>query len=162
MEPVAEKNLIEAGIVLPNAPAPLAAYVPCVQTGHLVFVSGQGTVFNGTRLYLGAVGRERTPEEGYAAARVCALNLLAQLREYLGSLDRVSRVVNLRGYVNSAEDFTGQPAIINGASDLLCQVFGPEIGRHSRTALGVPNLPNGITAEVELIVEIDSHSGGKA
>lgn len=160
MEKVAEKNLTELGIELPEAPMPVASYVPCVQTGRLVFVSGQGTIFNGKRLYVGAVGRERTQEEGYQAARVCALNLLAQLRKHLGSLDRVSRVVNLRGYVNCTADFHAQPAVVNGASDLLCQVFGPDIGRHSRTALGVPGLPNDITAEVELVVEIDEPNGG--
>lgn len=156
MNKTAEENLKELGIELPQAPNPVASYVPCVQTGNLVFVSGQGTIFNGERLYVGAVGRERTPEEGYQAARICALNLLSQLRAYLGSLDRVRRVVNLRGYVNSAEQFYAQPAVINGASDLICQVFGPEIGRHSRTALGVSVLPNNITAEVELVVEVDA------
>ena len=105
MNKTAEENLKELGIELPQAPNPVASYVPCVQTGNLVFVSGQGTIFNGERLYVGAVGRERTPEEGYQAARICALNLLSQLRAYLGSLDRVRRVVNLRGYVNSAEQF---------------------------------------------------------
>lgn len=155
MNRVAEENIIKLGIVLPEAPVPVAAYVPCVRTGNLLYCSGQGTVFNGTRLYVGAVGRERTPEEGYEAAKVCALNLLSQIRKEVGSLDKVRRIVSLHGYVNSAPDFYSQPKVINGASDLLCQVFGPEIGRHSRTALGVPVLPNNITAEVELVVEID-------
>lgn len=157
MKQTAEATLKALGLELPAAPRPVATYVPCVQTGNLVFVSGQGTVFNGERLYVGAVGRERTPEEGYQAARICALNLLSQLRHYLGTLDRVTRIVNLRGYVNSAGGFYGQPAVINGASDLLYQVFGPEIGPHSRTALGVCMLPNNITAEVELVVEVDGH-----
>ena len=152
----AETNLKALGLELPAAPKPVASYVPCVQSGNLVFVSGQGTIFNGQRLYVGAVGRERTPDEGYQAARICALNLLSQLRSYLGTLDRVTRIVNLRGYVNSADGFYAQPAVINGASDLLHQVFGPEIGRHSRTALGVSVLPNNITAEVVLVVEVDS------
>ena len=156
MERTAEENLKKLGLQLPEAPQPVASYVPCVQAGSLVFLSGQGTIFNGVRKYVGAVGREQTPEDGYQAARVCAMNLLSQLRGYLGSLDRVKRVVNLRGYVNSAEGFYGQPQVVNGASDLLCQVFGPEVGRHSRTALGVSSLPNNITAEVELIVEVDS------
>lgn len=155
MKRVAEENLKKLGLDLPDPPQPAASYVPCVQSGNLVFLSGQGTMFNGERKYTGAVGRERTPEEGYQAARICALNLLSQLRGYLHSLDRVKRVVNLRGYVNSADGFCGQPQVINGASDLLCQVFGPEVGRHSRTALGTAFLPNHITAEAELIVEID-------
>lgn len=149
-----EENLRELGIVLPEAPRPAGVYVPCVQAGNLVFLSGQGTMQDGRRRYTGAVGRERTQEEGYEAAKVCALNLLAQLRGYLGSLDRVKRVVNLRGYVNSAPDFYAHPAVINGASDLMCAVFGQEAGSHSRTALGVAALPNDITAEVELVVEI--------
>lgn len=155
MEKVAEKNLKKIGLQLPEAPKPVASYVPCVQAGSLVFLSGQGTMFNGERKYVGAVGREQTPEDGYQAARICAMNLLSQLRGHLGSLDRVRRVVSLRGYVNSAEGFYAQPQVINGASDLLCQVFGPEVGQHSRTALGVSSLPNNITAEIELIVEVD-------
>ena len=154
MKRVAEENLVRLGIVLPEAPEPVASYTPCVKSGNLLFCSGQGSVFNGKRLYLGAVGRERTVEDGYEAARLCALNLLSQIRKATGSLDKVSRIVNLRGYVNSAPDFFAQPKVINGASDLLCQVFGPEVGIHSRTALGVSVLPNNITAEVELIAEI--------
>lgn len=156
MMTLAETNLKQLGLQLPTAPKPAASYVPCVQTGNLVFVSGQGTIFNGERLYIGAVGRERTPEEGYQAARICAMNLLSQLQSYLGTLNRVTRVVNLHGYVNSADGFYDQPAVMNGASDLLCQVFGPEIGKHSRTALGVFSLPNNITVEAELIVQVDS------
>lgn len=151
----AEENLSLLGIELPEAAVPGASYVPCVRTGNLIFVSGQGTIFNGKRLYVGAVGGERSLEEGYQAARICGLNLLAQLRKYLGSLDKVKKVVNLRGYVNSAPGFYRQPEVINGASDLLCQVFGTEIGAHSRTALGTSALPNNITAEVEIVVEVD-------
>lgn len=150
----AEENLKKLGIALPEPPRPAASYVPCVQAGGLVFLSGQGTMLNGRRRYTGAVGRERTQEEGYEAAKICALNLLAQLRAHLGSLDRVKRIVNLRGYVSSAPDFYAQPAVIDGASDLLCAVFGPEAGCHSRTALGVAALPNNITAEVELVAEV--------
>lgn len=155
MKRVAEENLKKMELRLPEAPKPVASYVPCVQTGNLVFLSGQGTMFNGQRKYVGAVGREQTPEDGYQAAQVCAMNLLSQLQGHLGSLDRVRRVVSLRGYVNSAEGFYGQPQVINGASDLLCQIFGPEVGPHSRTALGVSSLPNNITAEIELVVEVD-------
>ncbi len=148
----AEQRLREMAIELPAAPVPAASYLSCVRTGNLVFVSGQGTGFNGKRIQ-GRVGADLSQEEGYAAARVCALNLLAQLRAFLGSLDCVKRVVNLRGYVNCAPDFTAQPYVINGASDLMEEVFG-EAGRHSRTAIGAGSLPNNIAVEVELVVEV--------
>ena len=156
MERIAEKNLIEKNIELPTPPAAAASYVPCVRCGNLLFLSGQGTIFNGKRLYIGAVGREQSQEDAYQAARICGLNLLAQLKKYLGSLDKVKKIVNLRGYVNSAPDFFLQPAVINGASDLMISVFGVEVGSHSRTAVGVSSLPNNITVEVELVVEIDA------
>lgn len=149
-----EAVLREKNIVLPECAVPGASYVPCVRTGNLLFVSGQGTVFNGKRLFVGRVGADRTPEEGRQAARVCGLNLLAQMRAFLGTLERVQRVVNLRGYVNSAADFFEQPSVVNGASDLMLDVFGPERGRHSRTAIGVSALPNNITVEVDAVVEI--------
>ncbi|MBS6642205.1 MAG: RidA family protein [Clostridiaceae bacterium] len=149
----AEERLASLGIELPDAPVPAASYVPCVRTGNLLFLSGQGTMYQGERRYLGKLGKEISEEEGYQAARICGLNLLAQLRNYLGTLDRVKRIVHLKGFVASDPEFTKQPAVVNGASDLMEQVFG-EAGRHSRSALGMAVLPGNISVEIELIAEI--------
>lgn len=149
----AEERLTSLGIELPDAPVPKASYVPCVRVGNLLFLSGQGTMYQGERRYLGKLGKEVSEEEGYRAARICGLNLLAQLRNYLGTLNRVERIVHLKGFVASDPEFTKQPAVINGASDLMEQVFG-EAGRHSRSALGMAVLPGNISVEVELIAEI--------
>lgn len=148
-----EKKLAELGIELPESPAPIANYVGCKKCGSQVFVSGQGPIINGRQLFTGKVGREVTQEEGYRAARACGINLLAQLKRFLGDLDQVKQVVHIKGYVASADDFTNQPAVINGCSDLLVEVFG-ENGRHSRCALGMNVLPTDIPVEVEMIVEI--------
>lgn len=149
----AEERLASLGIELPDAPVPAASYVPCVRAGNLLFLSGQGTMYQGERRYLGKLGKEISEEEGYQAARICGLNLLAQLRNYLGTLDRVKRIVHLKGFVASDPEFTKQPAVVNGASDLMEQVFG-EAGRHSRSALGMAVLPGNISVEIELIAEI--------
>lgn len=149
-----EQRIQDLHIELPHAPQPLASYYPCVQVGTLVFLSGQGTVFNGKRLYEGKVGESQTKEEGIAAARICGLNLLAQLKQYLGDLDKVKKIVQLRGYVASSHDFFDQPQVINGVSDLMVEVFGKEIGSHSRCAIGTNVLPNNITVEVEMIVSV--------
>lgn len=148
-----EQKLKNLGIELPTPNIPQASYVPWVQTGNLLFLSGQGTMYQGERRYLGKAGAEITAEEAYQAARICGLNLLAQLKEALGTLDRVERIVHLKGFVASAPDFVKQPFVINGASDLMEEVFG-EKGKHSRTAIGVAVLPANISVEVELIVEI--------
>ena len=123
------------------------------QTGALLFLSGTTCYENGRPLYRGKVGRELTVEQGYAAARQTALNLLAVLRLHVGSLERVAQVVKLNGYVNSAAGFTEQPAVINGASDLLQAVFG-DIGRHARTSVGVAELPGDIPVEIEMVVQV--------
>jgi enamine deaminase RidA (YjgF/YER057c/UK114 family) len=143
----------ELGIELPDAPNPVASYLPSVRTGNLVFISGQGTVYNGARKFIGKVGEVRTKEEGYQAAYICGLNLLAQLKRVIGDLDQVKKIVHIKGYVACSDDFYEQPAVVNGASDLMVKVFGNEIGRHSRCAIGVNVLPNNITVEVEMVVE---------
>lgn len=149
----AEKKLRELGIVLPSAPKPVAAYIPAVTTGNLVFLSGQDCKKDGVLLYRGKVGRDLTIEQGYAAARQCMINILAVLKEHLGDLNKVKRVVKLLGFVNSADGFLEQPFVINGASELLIEVFG-ENGRHARSALAANELPFDTPVEIEMIVEI--------
>src|SRR5690606_23198988 len=123
-------------------------YVPSVISGNLVFVSGQIPVVNGTPKYVGKVGQAASVEDGQAAARLCAINMLATLKAALGSLDRVARIVKITGFVNAVPDFTEPQKVINGASDFLVEVLG-DIGRHSRSAMGVATLPLDVTAEVE-------------
>jgi len=146
-----EARLKELGLTLPSPPRPVAAYVPAIRTGNLIFVSGQLPVRDG-ELVKGRVGADLTVEEGYEAARLCVLNALAQVKAELGSLDRVERVVKLVGWVSSAPDFDQQPKVINGASELLEAIFG-EKGRHARSAVSAHILPLGAAVEIELIVE---------
>ena len=149
-----DARLAELGLELPDAPAPAANYVPFVQSGDLVFISGQ-VPKNDAGLMTGTLGEDATVEEGVAAAEACALALIAQMKAAAGGdLDRIRRVVKLTGFVNSAPDFGEHPAIVNGASDMMVEVFGDK-GRHSRSAVGVANLPFGVAVEVEAIVEID-------
>lgn len=148
-----EERLAGLGIELLDPPVPQASYVPCVQVGSLLFLSGQGTRYRGERRYLGKAGGEITAEEAGQAAQICALNLLAQMKAYLGTLDRVKRIVHLKGFVASDPGFTGQAQVMNHASDLLEAVFG-EAGKHTRTAIGVAVLPGNISVEAELIAEI--------
>lgn len=150
----AEARLKELGIELPPVPAPVAAYVPTVRTGNLVFVSGQVARQGDKFLYQGRVGAEVTVEQGYECARLCALNALAALRAEVGSLDRVRRIVKVTGWVNCHPDFTQQPQVINGASELLLEVFGDN-GRHARAAVGASGLPGGTPVEVELVAEVE-------
>lgn len=145
-------RLAELGVELPEVAAPVASYVPAARTGQLVFTSGQLPFVKGSLAATGKVGGDISPEEAKAHARTCALNALAAVDALVG-LDKVVRVVKLVGFVASADGFTGQPAVINGASDLLGEVFG-EAGRHARAAVGVAELPLGAPVEVELIVEI--------
>lgn len=142
-----ETKLAELGITLPDAPAPAANYVPYVISGKMLFVSGQISALKGR------VGADLTTEQGAEAARGCGLSLLAQARAALGSLDRVARVVKLGGFVNSTGDFTDQPEVINGCSNLMVEVFGDK-GRHARAAVSVPALPRGVAVEVEAVFEI--------
>ena len=147
-----ENRLAELGITLPDAPAPAANYVPFVQSGNLVFVSGQiSQDENG--LITGKLGDGVSLEQGAAAARRCGLALIAQLKAAVGDLDRVKRVVKLSGFVNSTADFTDQPKVVNGCSDLMVEVFG-DAGRHARAAVSSPSLPLGVAVEIEAVFEI--------
>jgi enamine deaminase RidA (YjgF/YER057c/UK114 family) len=148
-----DQRLSELGIELPNATKPLFNFVPCVQTGNTLFVSGQVTMWNGQYLHVGKVGREISVEEGQKAARVCALNILAQARAYLGDLDRVTKVVMVQGFVNAVPEFTDHPKVINGASDVLVQVFG-DAGKHARFALGAGSLPFNVAVEIAAVLEV--------
>ncbi|WP_298675466.1 RidA family protein [uncultured Lentibacter sp.] len=148
-----ETRLNDMGITLPDAPAPAANYVPFVISGKTVYVSGQ--ISNGPDgLILGKLGETMTTEEGVAAARSCALSLLAQLKAACeGDLDRLARVVKLVGFVNSTADYTDQPKVINGASDFMVEALG-DIGRHARSAVSAASLPLGVAVEIEGIFEI--------
>ena len=149
-----DAKLIELGITLPQAAAPVAAYVPAVRVGDLLFVSGQVTMDNGTLRHIGKVGADLSLEEGKAAARLCGLNLLAQAKAALdGDLDRVVRVVKLQGFVNCPADFAQHPEVINGASELMLEVFG-DAGRHARIALGAGSLPRGCACEVDAVFAV--------
>jgi len=148
-----EKKLKELGISLPTSPKPIANYVPAVRSGNLLFVSGHGPYNDGKSILSGKLGKELTVEEGYKTARNVALNCLASIRATLGDLNKVKRVVKLLGMVNCTEDFKDQPKVINGASDLLVEIFG-DGGRHARSAVGMQSLPNGIPVEIEMILEV--------
>ena len=149
-----EARLNELGIELPKAPSAAANYVPYVVTGKLVFVAGQVPFVDGELKYVGQVGTDIALEEAQAAARVCGLNLIAQVKAACdGDLDRVVRCVKLGGFVNSADGFDRQPWVINGASDLLAEVFGDK-GRHARFAVGSNALPLGVSVEIDAVFEI--------
>jgi enamine deaminase RidA (YjgF/YER057c/UK114 family) len=148
-----DQRLVELGIALPQAAAPVASYVPAVETGGLLHISGQISFAEDGNLILGRLGEDMNLERGIEAARRCAVMLLAQMKAALGSLDRVDRVVKLGVFVNSAPDFTDQPKVANGASELMQQVFG-EAGRHARSAVGVAVLPLGVAVEVDAIVAV--------
>jgi len=145
-------KLAELGLKLPQVVPPFAAYVPAVQSGSYVYVSGQLPLVEGKLPYAGKVGAEVTAEQGAELARVCALNALAAIEALVG-LGRVVKIVKVTGFVASAAGFTGQPAVVNGASQLFGDVLG-EIGRHARSAVGVAELPMGAPVEVEVIAEV--------
>ena len=147
-------KLRELGIELPNPAAPQGAYVPYVRTGTLLFISGQITAGANGLEYLGTVGREINLDDAKRAARLAAINVIAQAARALeGDLDRVQRVVKVTGFVNAVPDFTQHPEVINGASELFAEAFG-ELGRHARAAVGVSSLPRNVAVEVEAIFEI--------
>ena len=149
-----EARLKQLGIELPEPSAPIANYVPFTISGNLVFVSGQICIWNGERRFVGKLGADVGTAEGQQAARLCALNVLAQLRAACGGdLDRVRRCLRLGGFVNCTPDFTDMPQVVNGASDLMVEVFG-EAGRHARAAVGNSSLPGGVAVEVEGTFEI--------
>lgn len=148
-----EQRLEELGISLPEPVKPVAAYVPTVRTGDMVYVSGQVPMVDGKPAYLGRLGADGlSVEDGTEAARRCAINVLAALKAELGDLGRVRRVVKVTGFVASAPEFHDQPKVVNGASELLVEVFG-DAGRHARSAVGMAALPLGVPVEVEAIVE---------
>jgi enamine deaminase RidA (YjgF/YER057c/UK114 family) len=148
-----DNRLAELGIALPQPAAPVASYVPTVEAGGLLHISGQISVGEDGNLILGRLGEDMNLERGMEAARRCGVMLLAQMKAALGSLDRVERIVKLGVFVNSAGSFTDQPKVANGASELMQEVFG-EAGRHARSAVGVPVLPLGVAVEVDAIVAV--------
>ena len=148
------QRLAELGIELPQAPAPAANYIPFVVTGNLVFVAGQVPVLNGEVKFKGRLGEDMDIDEGYQAARLCGLNLIAQAQAAAdGDLDKIKRVVKLGGFVSATPDFTDHPKVINGASDLMAEVFG-EAGKHARFAMGAGSLPLGVAVEVDGVFEL--------
>jgi len=153
-----EAKLEALGLTLPAPPAPVANFLLAVQVGSLVFLSGHPPIRDGAIVFTGKVGAERTIDEGYQAARLVCLNLLASLKEAIGDLDRVERIVKMLGMVNCTEDFTRHPQVINGASDLLVELYG-ERGRHARSAVGMQSLPSGMSVEIEMIVQIEESVG---
>lgn len=148
----AESRLRELGIELPEPAAPVASYVPVVVEGGFAYVSGQISIVDG-KLFTGRLGDDVSLEEGIIAARACGLMILAQIKSALGSLDRVERVVKLGAFVTSTPDFTDQPKVANGASDLMAEVFGGA-GKHARAAVGAPSLPLGAAVEVDTIFAV--------
>jgi len=149
----AEQKLNELGLTLPQPSKPVANYLPAVKTGNLLFVSGHGPYNDGSTRISGKVGRELTIEEGYQAARNVTLNCLASIKDTIGDLDKVKRIVKLLGMVNCTDDFKDQPKVINGCSDLLVAIF-EDVGKHARSAVGMQALPNQIPVEIEMILEI--------
>jgi enamine deaminase RidA (YjgF/YER057c/UK114 family) len=148
-----EAKLEALGLTLPSPPAPVANYVRAVTVGNVVYLSGHGPSRDGAFAFQGKVGAEKSIEEGYQAAQLVMLNCLSSLKQEIGDLDRVERIVKLLGMVNCTEDFGHHPEVINGASDLLVQLYG-ERGRHARSAVGMQSLPRGITVEIEMIVQL--------
>jgi enamine deaminase RidA (YjgF/YER057c/UK114 family) len=149
-----EEKLKSLGIQLPAVTKPVANYVNVVQTGNLLYLSGKGPIDANGKDITGKVGKDLNVDQGYAAARTVAFNHIAVLKDYLGDLKRVKRVVKVLGMVNCTDDFTQQPKVINGYSDAMVEIFG-EKGKHARSAVGFNALPNNITVEVEVIVEIE-------
>jgi enamine deaminase RidA (YjgF/YER057c/UK114 family) len=148
-----DARLAELRIELPNPNKPVANFVPCVQTGNLLFVSGQVTAWNGEYKYVGKVGREISLEDAQKAARICALNVVAHARAHLGDLDRVARFVMVQGFVNAVPEYADHPKVINGASDVLVEIFG-EAGKHARFALGAGSLPFNVAVEIAAVLEV--------
>jgi len=148
-----DEKLNSLNIVLPTPPKPAGAYIAVVISDQTVYVSGQIPIENGKVAYKGKVPIEQSLEQAQAAARLCIINALSQLKSELGNLDRISRIIRVSGFVNSTPEFTEQPKVINAASNLLYEIFG-EKGQHSRIAVGVASLPLGATVEIDMIVQI--------
>ena len=149
-----EQQINRLGIVLPDAPKPVAAYIPAKQTGNLVFTAGQLPMVNGELISKGLLGQDVEIDEANKAARMCTLNALAAIKGVIGDLDRIKQIVRVVGYVASVPTFTQQPAVVNGASELLLEIFG-ENGKHARSAVGMAALPLNASVEIELTVEIE-------
>jgi enamine deaminase RidA (YjgF/YER057c/UK114 family) len=152
--PRIELKLKELGILLPEAPKPVAAYIPAKQSGKLVFTAGQLPMVHGELISKGLLGQDVEIEEANKAARICTLNALAAIKGVVGDLDRIKQIVRVVGYVASAPTFTQQPAVVNGASELLLEIFG-ESGKHARSAVGMAVLPLNAPVEIELTVEVE-------
>lgn len=150
-----ETRLAALGIQLPPAAAPAANYVPFVLNGTMLYLSGQLPFKDGKLIHLGHLGDTLTIDEGYQAARLCAINLIAQIKAAIGDLDRVHRILRLGGFVAGTATFNDQPKVVNGASDLMVEVFG-DVGRHARSAVGVSSLPLGVAVEVDAVVEVSA------
>jgi len=150
---VIKEKLDTLGITLPTPPKPAGSYIPVVRTGNLVFVSGQIPIKDGKILYSGKVTKDLSIEDAQKGARLCAINALAQLNSEFGNLENISKIVRVSGFVNSPPEFTEQPKVINGASDLLFEIF-EEKGQHTRIAVGVSSLPLNSAVEIDLLVEI--------
>jgi enamine deaminase RidA (YjgF/YER057c/UK114 family) len=148
-----EQKLNSLGLSLPQTPKPVAAYIPALQIDDLVFTSGQLPIVTGQLKFKGKLGKEITKEQGYEAAKICALNALSAIKSVVGDLDRIEQVVKVVGFVASAEGFTEQPAVVNGASEFLKELLG-ENGAHARSAVGVAELPLGAAVEIEMIVKV--------
>ena len=148
-----EEKLNELGVSLPTAPKPAGSHVPVVVSGKLAFVSGQIPIKDGQVIYQGKVGIEQSIEQAQKAAKLCIINGLAQINTYFGTLDNLEKIIKISGFVNSAQDFTEHPKVINAASDFLVEIFGEEC-RHSRIAIGVSSLPLNATVEIDMLVEI--------
>ena len=148
-----EAKLTELGLTLPEAPAAVAAYQPWIRTGNLVFTSGQLPLRDGEIAYAGKLGDELTEEEGYQAARQCALNAIAQLKAALGDLEKIHKIVRIEGYVHCAQGFRGHPQVLNGASDLMTELFGDR-GQHTRLALGINEMPLNAAVQLAMTAEV--------
>lgn len=148
-----ENRIKNLGLVLPEVPAPLAAYIPARKTGHVIFTAGQLPLLKGELICKGLLGQDVDVEQAYQAARICTLNALAAIKGVIEDLDQIVQVVRVVGYVASTSTFTQQPAIVNGASELLLEIFG-EVGKHARSAVGVASLPINASVEIELTVEV--------
>ena len=149
-----DARLAELGLELPQAAAPVANYVPFVISGNQVWIAGQVPFWNGTVKYTGMAGDAVSVDDAVDAARVCALNILAQAKSALGDLDRVTRIVKLTGFVNAVPGFTDQPKVINGASNLMVEIFGDK-GKHARSAVGAGGLPLGVPVEIDAVIEFE-------
>lgn len=148
-----EEKLTELGYSLPEAPKPVAAYIPALKSGNFIFTAGQIPLVNGEVKYTGKLGKEFSNEEGQEAAKITALNCLSVIKSVIGNLDKIKRIVKVTVFVNGTDDFTDQPKVANGVSEFIVQLFG-ETGKHVRSAVGVNSLPLGVCVETEMVVEV--------